>query len=132
MSDPRNLKVITPPSMGFEVTSSALPENIYPGLIISYRVRPLFGVPLNWVTEITHINEPFYFVDEQRFGPYAFWHHKHFLRETERGVEMEDLVHFKMPGGKAGDLLVPLIVLPKLRRIFEFRREKLETLFGSP
>lgn len=131
LSDPRNLKTITPPSMGFDISSGHLPEKMYAGMIVAYTVRPLLGLPLNWVTEITHVREPYYFVDEQRFGPYSFWHHKHFLKETESGVEMEDLIHFKVPGGKPGDLFAPLLVLPKLNEIFAYRSKKLEELFGK-
>ncbi|MCH8475140.1 MAG: SRPBCC family protein [Opitutales bacterium] len=131
VSNPRNLKEIMPPNMGFDITSGHLPDKMYPGMIVSYKVRPILGIAFRWVTEITQVREPEYFVDEQRFGPYAFWHHKHFIRGIEGGVEMEDLVHFKVPGGKLGDLFTPLLVLPKLREIFAFRQRKLEELFGK-
>jgi ligand-binding SRPBCC domain-containing protein len=126
-SDPRNLASITPPSLGFEVTGE-VPERMYPGLILTYRVRPLFGVAVRWVTEITHVDEPRYFADEQRFGPYRFWHHKHFFREVDGGVEMRDLVHYALPPG--GGPVRRLLVAPRLREIFAYRREVLERTFG--
>ncbi len=131
LSDPRNLKTITPPYMGFDIITESLPPQMYAGMIIAYKVRPIAGVPITWVTEITHLSEPDYFVDEQRFGPYAFWHHQHRLRPIDGGTAMEDLVHFKVPGGFLGDLLSPWLVLPKLREIFAYRQRKLTELFGT-
>jgi ligand-binding SRPBCC domain-containing protein len=82
-SDPRNLPRITPPWLSFEVLSE-LPARMHPGLLIEYRVRPLWGVPVKWVTEITRVAEPFLFVDEQRRGPYRHWRHEHRFRAVER------------------------------------------------
>jgi ligand-binding SRPBCC domain-containing protein len=130
LSDPRNLERITPASMRFEVTSN-LPERIHPGLIVTYRVRPLAGIPVQWVTEITHVVEPTLFVDEQRFGPYRFWHHQHHLSEIAGGVLMTDIVHYALPRG-AGALGNHWIVAPQLNEIFEHRRRVLEERFGSP
>ncbi len=127
-SDPRNLAKITPPSLGFQVTSP-LPERVYAGLIITYKVRPLFGVPVNWVTEITHVDEPNLFVDEQRFGPYRFWHHQHLFRAVEGGVEMTDIVHYALPPG--GGLARGLLVAPRLKEIFDYRRGVLERTYGT-
>jgi len=127
-SDAANLARITPPSMGFEVTSE-LPERMYAGMIVTYRVRPLFGVPVTWVTEITHVEEPHRFVDEQRFGPYRFWHHQHLFREIEGGVEARDLVHYALPPG--GGAVARMLVAPRLREIFAYRREVLERTFGA-
>jgi ligand-binding SRPBCC domain-containing protein len=127
-ADAGNLARITPPSLGFEVTS-APQERMYAGMIITYRVRPLFGVPVTWVTEITHVDEPRLFVDEQRFGPYRFWHHQHLFREIEGGVEARDLVHYALPPG--GFAAGPLLVAPRLREIFAYRREVLERTFGA-
>ena len=104
---------------------------MYSGQIIAYTVKPLFGIPLHWVTEITHVVEPHYFVDEQRFGPYAFWHHKHFLRPILGGVEMEDVVHYKLPFGFVGDIADVLFVKNQLKQIFDYRFVKLEALFGK-
>lgn len=129
-SDPKNLEVITPRSMGFK-TISGDDRDIFPGQIIQYTVKPLLGIPLKWVTEITHVVDGKYFVDEQRFGPYALWHHKHFLKEIPGGVEMEDIVDYKLPMGMLGQLVQPFLVKPKLDEIFEYRRKKLIELFGE-
>lgn len=128
-SDPRNLERITPPSLGIEITSD-LPPRMHPGMIVSYVVRPLLGIPVRWVTEITHVREPNLFVDEQRFGPYRFWHHQHHFREVEEGVEAADLVHYALPFGPAGRLLGGGTVRRQLREIFAFRRRFLEETFG--
>jgi ligand-binding SRPBCC domain-containing protein len=126
-SSPANLAVITPPGMGFNITSP--PETrMYPGQIITYTVKPLAGIPVQWVTEITHVKEGEYFVDEQRSGPYALWHHKHFFRETEGGVEMTDVVHYALPFGIFGRIALPL-VRSKLHGIFAFRKLKIEEIF---
>ena len=130
LSDPKNLKKITPEYMGFDIVSGADKE-MYPGQIIEYIVKPVLGIPNKWVTEITHVVENKFFVDEQRFGPYALWHHKHFLKEIPGGVEMEDLIHYKVPFGIIGQLVNPILVRPKLEEIFEFRRRKLIELFGE-
>lgn len=128
-SDPMNLNKITPDNMGFETLSGA-DRKMYPGQIITYKVSPFLGLKLNWVTEITHVVQNEYFVDEQRFGPYALWHHKHFLREIPGGVEMEDIVDYKLPMGLIGDLFHPILVKPRLDEIFAFRYKKLIDLFG--
>ena len=127
-ADARNLARITPPELGFEVTSR-LPERMYAGMIITYRIRPLLGVPVTWVTEITHLEEGRLFVDEQRFGPYRFWHHQHLFREVPGGVEVGDVIHYAMPPGAraAGRLLVQ----PRLNAIFDHRRRVLEEMFGT-
>jgi ligand-binding SRPBCC domain-containing protein len=130
-SSPANLKVITPPHMGFVITSEFNNEKMYCGQIISYVVKPLAGIPLTWVTEITHVQEPNYFVDEQRFGPYALWHHKHFFKEIEGGVEMRDLVHYALPLGFLGRMANSILVKNQLNSIFEYRTQKLQNLFGT-
>lgn len=130
LSNPNNLKTITPPYMGFDIVSGAEKE-MYPGQIIEYIVKPVLGIPNKWVTEITHVVENKYFVDEQRFGPYSLWHHKHFIKEIKGGVEMEDLIHYKIPFGLLGQIVHPIIVRPKLEQIFEHRRNKLIELFGE-
>jgi ligand-binding SRPBCC domain-containing protein len=130
LSDPKNLKTITPSYMGFHILSGA-DRSMYPGQIIEYIVTPVLGIKTKWVTEITHVMDRDYFVDEQRFGPYALWHHKHFLKEIEGGVEMEDLIHYKIPFGWLGQLIHPILVQPKLNEIFNYRREKLNALFGK-
>lgn len=130
MSDPKNLAVITPPEMNFK-TLSGDERGMYPGQIIHYTITPLLGIKMQWVTEITHVQPQTFFTDEQRHGPYAFWHHKHFLREVDGGVEMEDLIHYRLPMGILGQLVHPVLVGPQLERIFEFRRRKLIELFGA-
>ena len=131
-SDPRNLSLLTPPSLGFKITSHNLPAHVYEGLIISYTVTPLLKIPVTWVTEITHLREGAFFVDEQRAGPYAFWHHQHHFRAIEGGVEMRDIVHYAAPFGPLGDLIVRFAVKPRLREIFAFRRGVLRRRFGVP
>lgn len=131
LSEPKNLSRITPEGMGFEILTEP-PEKVYPGLIVEYRVRPLFGIPVRWTTEITQVQEPDYFIDEQRFGPYAFWHHQHFLEPVEGGVLMKDLIHYRMPFGPLGDLVHPLLVGPKLKEIFSTRERAFRDFFGDP
>ena len=130
LSDPKNLKAITPDYMGFIIESGA-DRPMFPGQIIQYIVTPVMGIKTKWVTEITHVEDKKYFVDEQRFGPYDLWHHKHFIREIPGGVEMEDIIDYKVPMGWLGQLVHPIIVKPKLDEIFEYRRKKLIELFGE-
>jgi len=130
LSSPDNLKNITPENMGFVINSEFNGEKMYPGMIISYIVKPMLGIKVKWVTEITHVQEPNYFVDEQRFGPYKFWHHKHFLKVIDGGIEMTDIVHYKLPFWFMGDLINFLFVRKKLEKIFEYRYKKLEGIFG--
>ena len=122
LSDPKNLQTITPDYMGFEIQSGA-DRPMFPGQIIQYKVSPVAGIKMGWVTEITHVNHLEYFVDEQRFGPYALWHHKHFIKEIPGGVEMEDIVDYKVPMGILGQLVHPFLVIPKLKEIFEYRQK---------
>ncbi|APY00191.1 SRPBCC family protein [Lacinutrix venerupis] len=130
LSSPENLKTITPNYMGFNILSGA-DRPMYAGQIIQYIVTPVLGIKTKWVTEITHVVDGEYFVDEQRFGPYALWHHKHFIKEIKGGVEMEDIIDYKIPMGIFGQLAHPILVKPKLEEIFNYRKEKLETLFGK-
>ncbi len=130
LSDPKNLKIITPDYMGFEIISGA-DRKMYSGQIIQYMVTPVAGIKNKWVTEITHVRDQQYFVDEQRFGPYALWHHKHFLKEIPGGVEMEDIIDYKIPFGILGQLIHPIVVKPKLKEIFKYREKKLIELFGT-
>lgn len=129
-SNPANLSKITPPWLSFQVTSS-LPDKMYAGLIISYLVRPLLSFPQTWVTEITQVSEPNYFVDEQRFGPYKMWHHEHIFKETEDGnVFMEDIVSYVVPFGFLGRIMNTIIISKKINEIFNYRREVLVKMFG--
>jgi ligand-binding SRPBCC domain-containing protein len=130
LSNPRNLKLITPEHMGFVIKSGA-DRPMYAGQLIQYSVTPLAGVTTKWVSEITHVKEPEYFVDEQRYGPYALWHHKHFIKPIEGGVEMEDIVDYKLPFGILGQLAHPFLVKKKLLEIFEYRENKLVEIFGE-
>ncbi|WP_242675538.1 SRPBCC family protein [Niastella koreensis] len=131
MSNPNNLARLTPAYLGFEVLSKENSDRMYPGQIIEYYVKPLLNIKLHWVTEITHVQEASYFVDEQRFGPYAFWHHKHFLQEKAGGVEMRDLVHYKLPLGYLGKLANAVFVKKQLKGIFDFRYQQIDSLFNG-
>jgi len=128
--NPGNLSKITPSEMGFDILSK-VPEKMYPGLFINYKVSPLFGIKMNWTTEITYVDAPNYFVDEQRIGPYAIWHHEHHFKKIKGGVEMLDRVNYKVPLGLLGKLAHPLIVKPKLEEIFDFRIQRVEEIFGK-
>lgn len=129
-SSPKNLATITPDELGFEIKSE-LPDKMYPGMFIKYTVKPLFGIPITWVTEITQVNEPHFFIDEQRVGPYAIWHHQHFFKEIEGGVEMTDIVDYKLPLAPFGNFMQPLLIKGKLNDIFEYRNAKMIELFGE-
>lgn len=130
LSNPKNLKVITPDYMGFNILTEEN-KSMYAGQIIQYIVTPIAGIKTKWVTEITHVKEGEYFVDEQRFGPYSLWHHKHFIKEIKGGVQMEDIVDYKLPLGVLGQMVYPFLVKPKLREIFEYRKSKLTEMFGT-
>jgi len=131
-SSPTNLSKITPPEMNFVVTSDNNPDTkMYPGMIITYIVSPVLGIKLNWMTEIIHVKEKEYFVDEQRFGPYALWHHQHHFKETKGGVLMTDLLNYAIPYGFIGRIANSLLVEKKVKEIFEFRRKAIEQLFGK-
>jgi ligand-binding SRPBCC domain-containing protein len=130
-SRPQNLQHITPASMGFVVKSRYHGELMYPGQIIEYTVRPILGIPIYWMTEITHVDPNNYFIDEQRFGPYSLWHHQHHFKKIDGGVEMTDIVHYKIPYWFVGDLANTLFVKKQLREIFAFRTEVIEKKFGK-
>lgn len=129
-SNPGNLAKITPSDMGFHVTSE-LPDSMYAGMIITYKIRPVAGIPINWVTEITHVTKPNFFVDEQRFGPYKFWHHSHKFRLAPEGVVIEDTVYYGLPLGILGRIAHTLFVKKKLEQIFDYRRQVLENYFNK-
>jgi ligand-binding SRPBCC domain-containing protein len=116
--------------MSFDILSGN-EKPMYAGQIIQYIVTPILGIRTKWVTEITHVKKNEYFVDEQRFGPYALWHHKHFINEIEGGVEMEDIIDYKIPLGLLGQIAHPILVKPKLEEIFAYRQTKLIELFGE-
>lgn len=123
-SSPNNLSKITPPEMGFIITNS--PENkMFEGQIITYKVSPLLGIKINWMTEITTVKDQVYFIDEQRFGPYALWHHRHHFEEIEGGVIMTDEVNYKLPFGLLGVIANSLFIRKKLQFIFDYREKVL-------
>ena len=130
LSDPKNLKLITPEYMGFNIINEEDTE-MYAGQIIQYIVTPVLGIPTKWVTEITQVKDKKYFVDEQRFGPYSLWHHKHFIKAIPGGVEMIDIVDYKLPLGILGRIAHPLFVKRQLNQIFNYRYNKLIELFGD-
>ena len=127
-SNPANLVKITPPDMGFRITSPTQ-SGIYAGQIITYTVRPFKWVSVNWTTEITHVDRPGFFVDEQRFGPYRFWHHQHRFREVGGGVEIYDFVHYMLSHDQLAGPINRMFVAPRLRRIFDFRSTALKKIF---
>lgn len=130
LSDPHNLATITPKEMGFEITSKT-GSNTYEGQIITYRVGIFPGIKSSWVTEIKHLHAPYYFVDEQRIGPYQIWYHEHMLEEIEDGVLMKDKVTYKPPFGFLGHLVHPWLVKSKLMNIFKYREKVLIDRFGA-
>jgi len=129
-SNPKNLVKITPEYMDFKIIHG-VETSMYAGQIIEYRVKPMLGIPIAWVTEIKHVEDQKQFVDEQRFGPYSFWHHKHFFEQTDSGLVMTDLVHYKLPFGPLGRLAHRLFVKRQLNDIFDYRFNVLESYFNE-
>ena len=130
-SNPANLQTITPRNLGFKIISKHHGHTMYAGQLIEYKVSPVLGIPLYWMTEITHVQDKQFFVDEQRFGPYALWHHQHHFEETEDGkVLMKDIVNFKLPFGILGDFFASGFVKNKVKFIFESRFKILEEIFS--
>lgn len=114
--------------MGF-IVRTELPDKMYEGLMIEYTVRPMLGIPMNWITEIKTVKNHSFFVDEQRKGPYRIWHHEHHFKEVEGGVEMTDIVSYELPLGFLGRIMHPILVKSKLKEIFDYRRQKVDELF---
>ncbi len=131
ISSPNNLKRITPGYMGFDIISGDLPVRMYPGMIISYKVRPVARIKMTWVSEITHVEEGRYFVDEQRVGPYALWHHEHHLEEVDGGVKMWDIVTYRPPMGFLGAIANRLFIRKALGDIFDFRVRAIGKIFPA-
>lgn len=129
-SSPQNLKLLTPEYLRFEMCDTQESCKMYPGQIITYTIRPL-GFSMGWVTEITHVQQPDYFIDEQRFGPYTFWHHEHRFYPCSGGVEMVDTIYYKLPFGFLGKALHYLKVKKDLKAIFSYRSAKLDEMFGT-
>ena len=130
-SNSRKLADITPPNMHFVIKNDIYGKEMYAGQVIIYKVRPLFGIPVGWMTEITHVERLSFFVDEQRKGPYRLWHHQHHFKQLPGGVEMTDLVHYRLPLGILGNLAHATVVERKLTGIFEYRRQKIEEIFNK-
>lgn len=130
ISDPKNLGQITPKNMDFRIINNTNNKPMYPGMIITYSVRPILGIKLNWVSEISHLKNENYFVDEQRVGPYKMWHHQHILKETKKGVIMQDIVNYIPPYGFIGQILNKLFIKKKVEKIFEFRNKKMKEIFN--
>jgi len=127
-SSPSNLSKITPPDMGFLITSPAQSE-IYAGMFITYKVSPAFGIKLDWVTEITQVKSRKFFIDEQRQGPYSIWHHEHHFKEVKDGVEMHDKLYYHVPFGFIGRLADHFFVRNKIKQIFNYREKRILELF---
>ncbi|MFZ4673157.1 MAG: SRPBCC family protein [Chlamydiia bacterium] len=130
-SSPDNLAVITPENLDFHILDRSLSKEMFAGQIIEYTVRPFPFFKVHWVTEISHVEPLKMFVDEQRFGPYAFWHHKHFFTQEGSRVKMVDIVHYKLPFGCLGRMVEPFVVKPRLEEIFAFREKTIQKLFPS-
>lgn len=131
MSSPKNLEKITPESMEFKITSNNGDQLMYPGMIISYKITPLLNFPLRWVTEITHVKEKEFFVDEQRLGPYRMWHHEHIFKIKEDGVLMTDIITYIPPFGLLGKLANNLFIKRRINKIFDYRSQIIEQLFNT-
>ena len=130
MSNPNNLEKLTPEWMLFKITSK--PEkDMYAGMIISYKVTPILKIPMNWVTEITHVNKGLLFIDEQRFGPYKFWHHQHVFENHPKGVLMKDIITYAPPFSLFGAIANNLIIKKKIKNIFDFRESEINKIFNS-
>jgi ligand-binding SRPBCC domain-containing protein len=131
-SSPLNLAKITPKSMAFVITSDySAQTKMYEGMIITYKVSPLLGIKLDWMTEITHVKEGAYFIDEQRFGPFKFWHHEHHFKAIEGGVLMTDKLIYGIPFGIFGQIANAITVSKQTKEIFSFRERAVEELFGK-
>jgi ligand-binding SRPBCC domain-containing protein len=130
-SNPTNLQTITPENLDFKVISKLYGDKIYPGQIIEYTLRPLLGIPVYWMTEITHLQDRQFFVDEQRIGPYQLWHHQHHFKAIDGGVEMMDIVHYRNPFGFLGNIANTLFVKKQLNTIFNYRFNRVEEMFGK-
>lgn len=131
ISTPSNLNTITPPEMRFNILTDLGDGKMYQGMIIQYKVSPLMGINMNWVTEITHVSEKQFFVDEQRFGPYNFWHHQHHIKAIENGVLMTDILHYRLPLGPVGRIVHAIDIKKRLNKIFDYRYKKIEEIFGK-
>ena len=130
-STARNLSKITPPEMSFTILSQVKEEPVYSGMLIEYRVKPIFGISMKWITKITDVHEPYVFKDKQLRGPYAIWEHTHHFEEVAGGVKMTDEVKYALPLGWLGIMAHDVLVRKKLKQIFDFRAITLNQLFGE-
>ncbi len=130
-SNPHNLLAITPTFLNLKIKDTIYGEEAYAGQIITYNVKPLLGIPIFWMTEITHVEKYKLFVDEQRKGPYSLWHHQHHFKAIEGGIEMTDIVHYSVPFGFLGNMANKLFVKKQLKKIFTHRYFKINELFGD-
>lgn len=130
-SYPLNLEKITPKSLALKIDSEHMDKKMYPGQIITYSVKPLWNISMEWVTQIAAVQEPTYFIDEQKFGPYTFWHHEHWFTPIPQGILVEDVIYYKLPWGIIGKALHYLKIRNELKKIFLHRNEVLEKLLGS-
>lgn len=129
-SSPKNLAAITPKNMAFTIISKHHGERLYAGQIIEYTIKPLLGISFYWMTEITHVEPNKFFADEQRFGPFSLWHHQHYFTAIAGGVEMTDIVHYKLPFWFLGDIAKMLFVGKQLQQLFDYRFKRIEEIFG--
>lgn len=129
-SSPDNLKILTPDYLKISLKDHGGAAEMYPGQIIAYTLYPLWNIPVEWVSEITHVHKPHYFIDQQCAGPYKFWHHEHRFHTKPDGVEIVDIIYYQLPFGVLGKALNSLKVEKELRSIFKYRQDKLEEMFG--
>jgi ligand-binding SRPBCC domain-containing protein len=130
-STPENLALITPEKMQFRIEYNSGTGQVYAGQLIRYTIEILPGIRSPWLTEITHVSEGRYFIDEQRIGPYALWHHQHHFKAVAGGVEMTDIVNYAIPFGIIGRLANRLFVEQQLNAIFEFRSQAVARYFPN-
>ena len=130
-SRPENLNDITPKDMAFEIISDIKNQAMYEGMLIQYKVSPILNIKMNWLTEITHIKEHEYFIDEQRFGPYALWHHQHHFKEVDGGILMKDILHYAIPLGILGQMANGIFVSKKVSSIFDYRERVVQEIFNE-
>lgn len=130
-SRPENLNELTPPDMNFKIMSDLEGIEMYPGMMIAYKVSPFKGITMDWLTEITQVRDHEFFIDEQRNGPYRMWHHQHHFKPTDEGVEMTDILHYAIPMGIFGRMANSILVAKRIDDIFTYRNEAVERLFNQ-
>ena len=128
-SNPANLQKITPKEMNFEILTDLKDVSMYPGMLIRYKVSPIAKIRMNWVTEITSVKPFEYFIDEQRFGPYALWHHEHRFEKTTEGILMSDILHYGVPLGFIGQIVNEIMISRRIDHIFEYRQDIIKEIF---